>query len=109
MPYTYGAPRLRDVVGASRGRVRCAVTGYFKAVHTVVAKTPCSIVARRRLQERHHRPGSHPDLVNAGNVKHKAVSEELKQLERKDEEDKETAIAAAEKAAKKLKKKKKKK
>ena len=24
MPYTYGAPRLRDVVGASRGRVRCA-------------------------------------------------------------------------------------
>ena len=30
----------RDVVGASRGRVRCAVTGYFKAVHTVVAKTP---------------------------------------------------------------------
>ena len=49
MPYTYGAPRLRDVVGASRGRVRCAVTGYFKAVHTVVAKTPLSIVARRRL------------------------------------------------------------
>ena len=52
---------------------------------------------------------AYPDLVNAGNVKHKAVSEELKQLERKDEEDKETAIAAAEKAAKKLKKKKKKK
>ena len=51
---------------------------------------------------------AYPDLVNAGNGKHKTVSEELKQLERKDEEDKETAIAAAEKAAKKLKKKKKK-
>lgn len=42
----------------------------------------------------------------AGEAKHQQASEDLKQLERKDEEDREIAVAGCEKAAKKLKKKK---
>ena len=76
-----------------------------RSIATKSASGNSSYSSRERNANRSSpREQAFPDLVEQGQRKHKTVSDELKQLERKDEEDKEEAVMATEKAAKKLKK-----